>query len=92
MLQPKIIEVKPLPNYQLYLKFETNEEKIFNVLPYISGDWFGKLKEERYFKTVRLSSEKLSDIFTLSQALINKKDEALPIQPRTFVTTLEVAI
>ena len=55
MLQPKIIEVKPLPNYQLYLKFETNEEKIFNVLPYISGDWFGKLKEERYFKTVRLS-------------------------------------
>ena len=55
MLQPKIIEVKPLPNYQLYLKFETNEEKIFNVLPYISGDWFGKLKEEGYFKTVRLS-------------------------------------
>ena len=55
MLQPKIIEVKPLPNYQLYLKFETNEEKIFNVLPYISGDWFGKLKEERYFQTVRLS-------------------------------------
>ena len=55
MLQPKIIEVKPLPNYQLYLKYETNEEKVFNVLPYISGDWFGKLKEEEYFKTVRLS-------------------------------------
>lgn len=55
MLQPKIIEVKPLPNYRLYLRFDTEEQKIFNVLPYIDGDWFGKLKDEQYFNTVRLS-------------------------------------
>jgi len=55
LLQPKIIEVKPLANYKLYLKFETNEEKVFDVLPYIDGDWFGKLKDEKYFKTVHLS-------------------------------------
>jgi len=55
MLQPRIIEVKPLPNYQLYLKYDTNEKKVFDVLPYIDGDWYGKLKDEQYFKTVRLS-------------------------------------
>ena len=55
MLQPKIIEVKPLPNYMLYLKYDTNEEKIFNVTPYIDGEWFGKLEDEQYFNTVRLS-------------------------------------
>ena len=54
-MQPRIIEVKPLPNYQLYLKYETNEERVFNVLPYISGEWFGKLQEEQYFRTVHLN-------------------------------------
>ena len=55
MLQPKIIEVEPLPNYRLHLKFDTDEQKIFDVLPYIDGDWFGKLKDEQYFNTVRVS-------------------------------------
>ncbi|MCL2089240.1 MAG: DUF2442 domain-containing protein [Oscillospiraceae bacterium] len=55
MLQPKIIGVKPLPGYKLQLKYETKEQKIFNVFPYISGDWFGKLKDEKYFNTVRIS-------------------------------------
>ena len=34
---PKILSVKPLPNYRLELKYDTNETKIFNALPYISG-------------------------------------------------------
>jgi len=54
MLQPKIIDVKPLKNYKLLLKYETNEKKVFDVTPYINGDWFGKLKEPEYFDTVRL--------------------------------------
>jgi hypothetical protein len=54
MLQPRIIEVKPLPRNRLSLLFDTNERKIFDVTPYISGDWFGKLEDEQYFKTVRL--------------------------------------
>ena len=55
MLQPKIIDVKPLPNYRLFLEFDTNEQKYFDVLPYITGDWFGMLKDEQYFNTVRLN-------------------------------------
>ena len=54
MLQPRIIEVKPLPGNKLFLVFDSNERKIFDVTPYINGDWFGKLEDERYFKTVRL--------------------------------------
>ena len=55
MLQPKVIDVKPLPNYKLFLVFCNNEQKVFNVLPYINGDWFGKLKDEQYFNTVHLN-------------------------------------
>ena len=55
MLRPKVIEVEPLEDYKLLLLFETNERKVFNVKPYISGDWYGKLHSTDYFKTVRLS-------------------------------------
>jgi hypothetical protein len=55
MSEPKIVEVRPLPNYKLFLRYEPNEQKIFDVAPYISGEWFGKLSDTRYFNTVRLS-------------------------------------
>jgi hypothetical protein len=55
MLQPQIVEVKPLSDYKLLLTYETDERKIFDVAPYISGDWFGKLREPQYFNTVRVS-------------------------------------
>ncbi len=59
MLQPKIIQAKPLDEYKLLLTFETNEEKVFDVNPYISGDWFGKLKDPSYFKTVHVSGSSI---------------------------------
>ena len=55
MLQPKVIEVKPLKGYKLLLLFDTKEQRIFDVSPYISGDWFGKLQSAKYFQTVRVS-------------------------------------
>jgi len=55
MLQPKIIEVKPLKDHKLLLLFETKEQRVFDVAPYISGDWFGKLHGAEYFKTVHVS-------------------------------------
>lgn len=59
MLQPKIIKVLPLEKYQLLLTFETKEEKVFNVAPYISGDWYGKLKNPQYFNTVHISGSSI---------------------------------
>ena len=55
MLQPKIIEVRPLSGHKLFLRYETNEQRVFDVVPYISGDWFGKLEDPQYFNSVRLS-------------------------------------
>ena len=53
MLQPRILSVKPLPDYCLLIAFETGEQKIFDVKPYIIGEWFGALKDEAVFRTVR---------------------------------------
>lgn len=55
MLRPKPIKVKPLENYLLHLTFDNGENKIFDVKPLISGSWFGELKNENIFNTVRIS-------------------------------------
>ncbi|WP_138990653.1 DUF2442 domain-containing protein [Clostridium arbusti] len=34
-MSPKVTEVSILKDYKLLLKFETNEEKIFDVKPYL---------------------------------------------------------
>lgn len=52
MLQPKVTAVKPLPDYRLLIEYATGERKIFDVKPYIKGDWYGELKDENTFKTV----------------------------------------
>ena len=54
MLQPKITTVEPLDMYKLKLYYETGETKIFDVKPYLSGMWFGELRDADYFKSVRI--------------------------------------
>ena len=56
MLQPKIEKVIPLDAYKLLLSYETGENKVFEVAPYIAGDWFGELRDQNYFKTVHLTA------------------------------------
>ena len=59
MLPPKISrvepEVKPPNAYRLKLFYETGETKIFDVRPYLSGAWFGELRDAEYFKTVHVT-------------------------------------
>ncbi|MCL2695026.1 MAG: DUF2442 domain-containing protein [Clostridiales bacterium] len=55
MMQPKVISAKPLADYKVFIAFENGEKKVFDALPYISGDWFGKLREPAFFNTVRAS-------------------------------------
>lgn len=52
MKYPNVTDVKPLSDYRLIITFETGERKIFDVTPYIKGDWFGKLQDPQIFKTV----------------------------------------
>jgi hypothetical protein len=57
MLQPHVLEVYPMSDYKLRLIFDTGEKKVFDVTPYIEGDWFGQLKDEKLFKNVHVSGK-----------------------------------
>lgn len=54
MLQPNLKSVTPLENYRLELHYETGEERVFDVTPYIGSGWFGELKDTAYFNRVRV--------------------------------------
>ena len=54
MIQPKLTKIEPIKPHFLRLYYETGEIKIFDVLPYIDGSWYGELKDAAYFDTVRL--------------------------------------
>ena len=55
MLRPTVVEVKPEKNYFLALKFDNGEIKHFDVKPYITGSWYGMLKDEAYFNSVKVN-------------------------------------
>ena len=52
MKYPKIISVKPTSDYNVILTLENGIIKKFDVKPYISGTWFGELKDKDIFNTV----------------------------------------
>jgi hypothetical protein len=52
-------DVQPLENYYLLLKFENGEEKIFDVKPYLEIGKFQELKDEKLFKSVRVSFDSI---------------------------------
>jgi hypothetical protein len=53
-----IIEVKPLNNYQLYLKFEDNQEGIINLEEIIEFvGIFQPLKDLDFLKTVKINPD-----------------------------------
>jgi len=54
-----IKDVKPLENYHLLLKFENDEEKVFDLNPYFKIGKFKELKDENLFKSVRVSFDSI---------------------------------
>ncbi|MCL2762416.1 MAG: DUF2442 domain-containing protein [Treponema sp.] len=52
-------KVKPLSNYKLELTFENKEIKIFDVKPYLSTGLFKTLKDETFFKMVKVSYDSI---------------------------------
>ena len=51
---PDIVEVKALEQYQIYLKFSTGEEKIYNMKENVEKiKYFNKLKNRKYFENVK---------------------------------------
>lgn len=54
-IRPRAIAVTPLENYRLLLTFDNHERKIFDVTPYIHGNWYGELQNPEIFKSVRIA-------------------------------------
>jgi len=53
-LTPDIIEVRALNNYCLYIKFQTGEEKIYNMEETINKlKFYYRLKNKKYFEKVK---------------------------------------
>jgi len=54
MIYPKAIEVAPLADYRLKVRFDNDEERVFDVKPYIKGEWFSELLDLNVFNAVRI--------------------------------------
>ncbi len=52
MLRPTAKEVVPMPDYKLRIEFDNGEVKVFDVKPYIKGNWYSELKDPVYFNSV----------------------------------------
>ena len=53
-ITPRIIEVKPLRDYYIYLKFKTGEEKVYDMTTCICEiEYYNKLKDREYFEKVK---------------------------------------
>ncbi len=52
MLRPTAIQVEVTCAYQILIVFDNGEKKIFDVEPYIKGEWYGQLRSFEYFKRV----------------------------------------
>lgn len=53
MKYPKVRNVKPVEDFNVLVTFENDEVRVFDVKPYIRGEWFGQLKNLDEFNTVR---------------------------------------
>ena len=49
-----IIDVKPLDNYNIWIRFSDNLDAIVNIKPYISTGISKKLMDDDFFKNVKI--------------------------------------
>lgn len=54
MLSPRILSVEAVEPYKIVLEYDGGEKRLFDVGPYISGQWFGLLADKSYFNSVHL--------------------------------------
>ena len=54
-LRPTAIHVQPQEDYTLLLSFDNGERRVFDMKPYIRGEWMGELHDLSYFRRVTLN-------------------------------------
>ncbi len=52
-MNPRVINVKPNPNYTLSIRFSNGEIKVFDVKPYLEIGMFMELKDISLFNSVK---------------------------------------
>jgi hypothetical protein len=55
-----VTDVKPLEDYKLLLTFENDEQKVFDVTPYLEVGKFSELKDDTLFKSVHISFDSIA--------------------------------
>ncbi|NRB41282.1 MAG: DUF2442 domain-containing protein [Pseudomonadales bacterium] len=53
-MNASVKSVQPLLQYKLQNQFENGEQKLFDVTPYLEKGIFTELKDESYFKSVKV--------------------------------------
>ena len=51
--------VKPLDDYKLWLLFENDEQRIFDMKEYLEHGIFAELKDKKLFNTVHISFDSI---------------------------------
>jgi hypothetical protein len=54
-MNPRVKKVQPLDDFKLYIVFENDEERIFDVKPYLDKGIFTELKSVEKFKSAHIS-------------------------------------
>ncbi|MDR2168309.1 MAG: DUF2442 domain-containing protein [Clostridiales bacterium] len=57
MNYPVLQSVRALDDYTLVLVYGATDSRVFDVAPYIKGDWYGELRDISYFKSVRIAGK-----------------------------------
>ncbi|MEI8096464.1 MAG: DUF2442 domain-containing protein [Spirochaetales bacterium] len=50
-----VVEVKPMPEHSLWLKFDTQETKIFDVTPFLTRGRFAQLQDWSVFSQTAIA-------------------------------------
>ena len=49
------VKVKPLDSYKLLITFDNDEQRIFDVAPYLDDDFFSPLRNPAIFRTAKIN-------------------------------------
>ncbi|MCI9597381.1 MAG: DUF2442 domain-containing protein [Firmicutes bacterium] len=52
MLRPTATHVHSIENYEIVIEFDSGETKVFDVKPFIKGQWYQELADKAYFSSV----------------------------------------
>ena len=56
-MNPYVKDVRPLDNYQLELTFENDEQRLFDVSPYLQRGIFVRLQDRITFQAARVVAD-----------------------------------